>query len=208
MLRAALISIRMLGLLVSVSMWGRLWGPAGDHLLRGPQLGTDLSPTTIPAWAVWLINGFTATATMAVRQAHDNPRAAGVTVAAAGMWVVWHLARAGLAMSAPKDPRRMFDSGQRRMGFARAGHRCEFDGMLVFTRCRRQAEHADHWLPHCRGGATTLPNLVAACAWHNTSKGAHIPTSWQTHRIAGRRRRYFPPGAETRPGARYRPSRT
>lgn len=208
MLRAALISIRILGLLLSVSMWGRLWGQPGDHLLGGPQLRTGLSPATVLAWAVWLINGFAAAAEMAEHLAHHNPRAAGVVAAAAGMWVIWHLARTGLAVSAPRDPRRMFDSQQRRIGFARAGHRCEFDGMLWFTRCRRQAEHADHWLPHSKGGATTLPNLVAACAWHNTSKGAHIPTGWQTHRISRRRRRYFSHGAKTRPGARYRPSKT
>ncbi len=107
----------------------------------------------------------------------------------------------------PTDPRRTFTPDERRVGFTRAGHRCEFDTWVGLRRCSRAAEHADHWWPHVRGGASTLTNLVAACGWHNTSKGARLPTPAQTRRLTRRRRRYFPLGDHTVPGQRYRAAR-
>lgn len=102
-----------------------------------------------------------------------------------------------------RDPQRMFNVDQRVACFTRAGHRCEIT-VLGFIRCQRPAVHADHHYPHSKGGATSMANAVAACARHNTSKGAHMPTILETHMIAARRRRYFPAGTPRRPGQWYR----
>lgn len=103
---------------------------------------------------------------------------------------------------APIDPSRLFSASQKNEGFARAGGRCEMDAWL-FTRCRAKAEHGDHHFPHSKGGATSMGNFTAACARHNLSKGAKIPTFWQTQRIISRRRRYFPKGITTAAGERF-----
>lgn len=100
-----------------------------------------------------------------------------------------------------KDPQRLFTVGQKQAGAARAGGRCEME-TLIFTRCRRPGEHGDHWLPHSKGGNSTLDNFVWACARHNLAKGAHWPSFWETSRMEWRRRRYFPASAITRPGSK------
>lgn len=92
------------------------------------------------------------------------------------------------------DPQRMFTVAQRTQGFARAGRRCEYDGALWFLRCKTPATHGDHFYPWAKGGASSMVNFVAACARHNLSKGATLPSWFQERRIRRRRRRYFPAG--------------
>lgn len=103
----------------------------------------------------------------------------------------------------PKDPQRMYTKEQRQTCFTRAEYQCEMTAWLFF-RCQRTAQHADHHFPHAKGGATSLANAVAACARHNTSKGAKMPTAWDTRLITWRRRSYFPPDSKRRPGQWYR----
>lgn len=100
-----------------------------------------------------------------------------------------------------KDPQRLYTADQRRAGSDRSGGRCEMEG-IFFTRCRRPGEHGDHWFPHSKGGATSMNNFVWACARCNTSKGARIPTFWETTRLEWRRRRYFDPSIPARPSGR------
>lgn len=104
---------------------------------------------------------------------------------------------------ARKDPTRAFTGTQRSTGFNRAQNRCEFD-RVVFWRCRRPAQHGDHWLPHSKGGASSLTNFVAACAKCNLSKSAKMPTPGQTARLKRRRRRYFAPGVDVAVGEWFR----
>ena len=85
---------------------------------------------------------------------------------------------------------RGYNLQQRLEGFQRAGNRCEFDS--GFGRCGNRAEHADHFYPWSRGGATSMQNLVAACSGHNLSKGAKMPSAVLKARIESRRRSYFP----------------
>lgn len=119
--------------------------------------------------------------------------------------LVWMVT--GLSVLLPgklvKDPKRLYDTHQRQLCFSRADHRCEMD-TIIFTRCRRPAEQADHWIPHSKGGATNVENVVAACALHNRMKSNLVPTFWQTARISSRRRRYFPHDIPTKPGSRFR----
>ena len=121
-----------------------------------------------------------------------------------GLWLLVPAVRHRLAVAYPRDPRRAYNNEERQAGFRRAGHRCEFDIWMGLARCKSPPSTATTGWPHSRGGATTMPNLVAGCAWHNTSKGATMPTAAQTHRIARRRRGYFPAGEPTAPGERYR----
>lgn len=106
--------------------------------------------------------------------------------------------------SPSRDSQRLFTVDQRRLGFDRAEGRCEFTrfGLL---RCRRPAEHADHWRPWSRGGASDMANLVAACSGHNLRKSDTVPTRWQTALLEWRRRSYFPAGTQRAPGADLRP---
>lgn len=101
-----------------------------------------------------------------------------------------------------KDGERLYTSRDRRIGFARAGNRCEMDGYFWFLRCKREAKHGDHHYPHSRGGATSMQNFVAACVRCNTSKGAKIPTRSATKRMERRRRKYFPKGVPVTVGER------
>ncbi|MCL6424372.1 HNH endonuclease [Brachybacterium sp. JHP9] len=101
-----------------------------------------------------------------------------------------------------RDPVRMYSAEQRREGFDRAGHRCEMSTFGIL-RCQRPAQHADHFWPWSRGGATSMRNLVAACSRHNTSKGASMPSSWTRRRITRRRAHYFPEEAARIPGQWY-----
>lgn len=101
------------------------------------------------------------------------------------------------------DPIRMFSMEQRQLGFARAEGRCEMGGWIPFTRCRRKAEHGDHWIPWSKGGATDMDNFVAACSTCNIRKSNHMPLVFTTYQIASRRKRYFPHGLPRKPGHRY-----
>lgn len=121
-----------------------------------------------------------------------------------GVWVLRQLVVAiRRAIPANKDPQRMFTTAQRVEAFRISQGRCEFDGFWPFSRCGRPAAHADHWFPHTLGGASSMNNLVSGCAPCNLSKGAKVPTFWQTTRIERRRRSYFPPGVPLRPGEKY-----
>lgn len=102
----------------------------------------------------------------------------------------------------PTDPSRLFSAIQKNEGFSRAGGRCEMDGVF-FMRCKAKAHHGDHHYPWSRGGSTSMANFVAACARHNTSKGAKIPTAWATMRMEARRRKYFPQGVNVKAGERF-----
>ncbi|MBC9927275.1 HNH endonuclease [Leucobacter sp. cx-169] len=102
-----------------------------------------------------------------------------------------------------KDPKRAFDSEQRRKGFALASSQCEMSTPWM-TRCTATASHADHFYPHAKGGASSMMNLVAACAPHNLSKGAKLPSAVDRALISARRRNYFPADLERKPGEWYR----
>jgi hypothetical protein len=102
-----------------------------------------------------------------------------------------------------RDPQRLFTSGQKQAGGARAAGRCEMENLL-FLRCRRPGEHGDHWYPHSKGGASDMDNYVHACAFHNLAKGGRIPSFWETQRLEWRRRRYFPVEHASRPGSKFR----
>ncbi len=104
-----------------------------------------------------------------------------------------------------RDPARWFDTSQRAAGRALAGGRCEYPSRFApWRRCRGRASECDHFIPWAREGATTMTNLVAACRWHNQTKGARWPSRPLARAIARRRAHYFPPGRPTRPGQRYR----
>jgi len=85
---------------------------------------------------------------------------------------------------------RMFNQQQKHEGHRRAGGRCEFS--VGLHRCNRASVHADHFYPYGRGGATSMQNFVAACEFHNLSKGMKMPSSLEKSRIEARRKRYFP----------------
>lgn len=101
-----------------------------------------------------------------------------------------------------RDPQRWFDAAQRAHARTRAGGQCEYTRWG--RRCSHRAEEIDHYVPHARGGATTLTHAVAACREHNQAKGARLLPWWQTKALQRRRRTYFPPGEALRPGQRYR----
>lgn len=44
--------------------------------------------------------------------------------------------------------------------------------------CDGSANTGDHVVPRSRGGASTVENVVAACSWCNTSKGARTLAEW------------------------------
>lgn len=123
-----------------------------------------------------------------------------VAVAVAVPFLLAALA-AKLPRRVTKDPQRLFSAAQRRQGSQLAGGRCEMES-LWWVRCRRPAQHGDHWFPHSLGGATTMGNYVAACAPCNLSKSNKIPTWFETTRLERRRRRYFPPGTPVTTGAK------
>lgn len=121
----------------------------------------------------------------------------------AGLIVLINIGRAiSRNRPVPTDPSRLFSAVQRNEGFTRAGGRCEMDGIFLM-RCKAKAHHGDHHFPWSRGGSTSMANFVAACARHNTSKGAKIPTAWATTRMEARRRKYFPQGVTVKAGERF-----
>lgn len=124
-------------------------------------------------------------------------------VVIAGFIVLVYVSRAiARNRPVPTDPSRLFSAVQKTEGFSRAGGRCEMDGIL-FLRCKAKAHHGDHHFPWSKGGSTSMTNFVAACARHNTSKGAKIPTAWATMRMEARRRKYFPQGVNVKAGERF-----
>lgn len=104
-----------------------------------------------------------------------------------------------------KDPQRMYTTEQRTESFARAGGQCEYMSWAL-SRCGAPAEHADHFFPHSKGGATSLLNCVASCAHHNTSKGAKVLPKRAGKFLEMRRKRYYPAGVPVTVGELYDPS--
>jgi 5-methylcytosine-specific restriction endonuclease McrA len=100
-----------------------------------------------------------------------------------------------------RDPIRRFSRQQRREGMARAGGQCEMESGLR-QRCALPAEHGDHFYPWSKGGSTSLPNFVAACARCNRTKGARVPSPGQQARMERRRREYVAPAGSVSVGAR------
>lgn len=96
----------------------------------------------------------------------------------------------------PRDPQRLFTAQQKRLGDARAGGRCE-QVVWGLWRCRRPAQHGDHWVPWSKGGATSIGNYAALCAKCNLAKSDHMPSMLSTARLRHRRKRYFPEGEPT-----------
>lgn len=137
-----------------------------------------------------------------ISAAAAHPRAASVVVlllvAPVAISTLWSM----VPRQIRKDPQRLYSSDERRVGSQMSGDRCEGE-LFPFFRCRGGAEQGDHWFPHSKGGATSMENLVMLCAPCNRSKSARIPTLWQTLRITMRRRKYFPPNREPRPGQKY-----
>lgn len=84
--------------------------------------------------------------------------------------------------------RRRFPSDARGRVFWLAQGRCEHWGPIFPFRCRRRANHADHWYAWSMGGKSTDRNAVALCEKHNMQKWAKIPTSVETSYIYIRRR--------------------
>ena len=162
-------------------------------------------PTPTPGGVIGWVGGcFSAGAQIVVEWGTTHPGWVAL-VACAVLWrVLAWFARQPRLTSLVRDPVRMFTSEQRRAGFDRCQRRCEFDGWLPWLRCAGRVEHADHWFPWSKGGATSPANLVGACRWHNLSKSAAWPTRAQTGRIAARRAKYWTgPDAERTPGAFY-----
>ncbi|HLS12972.1 MAG TPA: HNH endonuclease signature motif containing protein, partial [Beutenbergiaceae bacterium] len=130
---------------------------------------------------------------------------AGLTLAATVVAGIVQLRKlAASRHTAVQDPVRAYPSHIRKQSFSLAGNRCEYTGPWGL-RCRAPAEHADHFWPWVKGGATSLQNCVASCARHNTSKGAKMLGRSTQRALQRRRRRYFPPGTDVTVGQWYTP---
>lgn len=103
-----------------------------------------------------------------------------------------------------KDPERMFPQyvifeAKRRCEYrcervSRFGRRCtngEHNGFVL---------HADHWIPHSKGGASSEGNIVILCSVCNLAKSSEVPFIWQTNRVYSSRLSYMINAR--RPGAR------
>ena len=66
----------------------------------------------------------------------------------------------------PKDPQRIFSSGQRKKIFEKSSGSCA----LCYIELSETNFHADHILPHSQGGQTTVENGQALCSKCNTQK--------------------------------------
>ena len=67
-----------------------------------------------------------------------------------------------------KDPHRLFDETQRRIIFHRDGGICQ----KCHKKCKWDKWHADHKVPHSKGGKTTVKNGRVLCPSCNAKKGA------------------------------------
>lgn len=183
------------GLLLTVVLFavGLLLGTVTDPPNRLPDPLNALHPVALTSVeGLWTL--------LAAVVAHPAPALVALAVACTPLAITTVLAH--LPRRINKDPQRLFTTEQRRTISDMVGGRCEMEGVL-FTRCRRPGNAGDHWYPHSKGGATDMANLVWACTTCNSRKSNHIPTMWETLRLEWRRRRYFPPGAQTRPGSKY-----
>jgi hypothetical protein len=69
----------------------------------------------------------------------------------------------------PKDPRRAFTRDERLIIWRRAHGLCQHPGCALKLDFKDM--HADHIVPHARGGVTTIENAQSLCQMHNLSKG-------------------------------------
>lgn len=122
---------------------------------------------------------------------------------AATVVILMLVVRAGKGAGSAKDPVRMYPAQLRHTGSLRANNQCEYSTPWL-SRCTRTAQHADHFYPHSKGGATSMQNLVASCAPHNLSKSARIPTVWTRILVQQRRRKYFPASVDRTVGQWFR----
>lgn len=133
--------------------------------------------------------------------AQEHPVTAVLIVAAVVTWAILNGSPTPPNRKS-KDPARLFSSAQRAEGFDRCGGRCEGE-LLIGVRCRSKANQGDHWLPHSRGGATSMENFVGLCAPCNRSKSARIPSRFATWRLSNRRKRYWADDLSRTPGGWY-----
>lgn len=93
-----------------------------------------------------------------------------------------------------KDPKRMFDSFVIFEAKRRADHRCEYVTRFLRKRCPNTAKtttlHADHWIPHSKGGSSSEGNIVILCSHCNLAKSSELPFKWETDRVYQMRLRY------------------
>lgn len=137
-----------------------------------------------------------------------------VVVCLAAYWVVRRVERTGSRERSGvldgsgrylKDPERMFAQ----FVIFEAKRRCDFrcEHVSRFGRRCRHGEsnghvlHADHWIPHSKGGASSEGNIVILCARHNLAKSSEVPFTWQTARVFSSRSRYMVNAV--RPGERF-----
>jgi hypothetical protein len=97
-----------------------------------------------------------------------------------------------------RDPWRGFKFDARRAVLARAGGRCEAALFVIWGRCGRQANEADHVYPWSKGGATVVSNGQALCTRHNKAKSNRTPPWWYLLGLERRRRAYFPSDTDVR----------
>ncbi len=129
----------------------------------------------------------------------------GPTLLVTATLVAYVYALAGRGGRRRRDPRRWFDAQERALARMRAGSRCEYTRWG--TRCSVASQEIDHFVPHCRGGATSMANAVCACRRHNQSKGGRMPSVLAAFALFWRRRSYFPDQVERWPGEHYHPRR-
>lgn len=138
------------------------------------------------------------------RYARMPTTALAVGALAVGCLLLLILLRSASRAEPYRDPQRQFTAAQRRQAFTRAQNRCEMH-VWIFFRCRRPAQHADHWVPWSRGGASSMSNLVAACATCNLRKSNKIPGAIATLMLEHRRRSYIGDLRQARAGAHHLP---
>jgi hypothetical protein len=71
----------------------------------------------------------------------------------------------------PKDPKRAFTREQRMAIFRRDGMTCQVKLKCDGVKCEWDNWHADHIVPHSKGGQTTVENGRVACPNCNTALG-------------------------------------
>lgn len=110
----------------------------------------------------------------------------------AGRLLFKAIRRAETRRAYQRDPLRVFSAQDKASVSAWCGGRCEHKPLLM-PRCRARGTAGDHLIPHSRGGPTTLENLQLLCPRHNLRKSNTMPSRLYLHRLASRRRAYFPP---------------
>ena len=111
----------------------------------------------------------------------------------AGAWLALRIVvfAARHLLRRPRDPKRAFTQSERTFIFEGCQHRCEHKP-LMWRRCPRRANHADHILPWSKGGVSDVHNAQGLCATHNLRKSNHMPSRITLARLRWRRRSYHP----------------